>query len=550
MKISFHGAVGCVTGSCHLVETSTCNFLIDCGMFQGSKVLKERNYGEFQFDPKKIDFMLLTHAHIDHSGLIPKLVKKGFHGPVYATNPTVDLSGFLLPDSARIQESEVELKNRRNERKGLEPLLPIYDEKDAEKALSLFKGVPLNKTIDINNLRIIFRNAGHIFGSAFIEIQITENGKTTKIVFSGDIGAIGHPIVMDPEHFSETDYLLIESTYGDRIRPPEQNEDRLKELSAVVNSALKKGGNLIIPAFALERSQDLMHDLSILIERGSIPETEIIIDSPLAIEATTVYAKYPDYLDDDAKKLLDKQGTLFDNKRFKFTKGAEDSKELNNQTGKIILSASGMCDAGRIKHHLKHNLWRKESTILLVGYQAEGTLGRMLLDGVDRVRIFGNEVVVAAQISQMQGYSGHADQNGLLDWLKSVKKVSGKVFIVHGEDNARQELAKKITEKYHFSCEIPAMDSSFDLLTGKTISMGIPTAISPAIPPEVTPAISLPTKAAAKVQFKPPTTFGKDSYNLFAEFSLMLAEQMRKIPEETKRAKLVSKLIEQLKSFN
>ncbi|MBF0406918.1 MAG: MBL fold metallo-hydrolase [Candidatus Riflebacteria bacterium] len=522
MKISFHGAAGCVTGSCHLIKTDKTAFLVDCGMFQGSKAVKENNYSEFPFKPSEIDFVLLTHAHIDHSGLLPKLVKKGFKGKIYATNPTVDLAAFLLPDSARIQESECILKNRRGERKGLEPIQPIYDEKDAEKAISLFRGVNLNQKIMITDeITATYQNAGHIFGSAFIEIEIRENSKTTKIVFSGDIGSLDHPIVKDPEMFSNTDFLVIESTYGDRIRKDESNEQRLIELAAVVNSALKKGGNLIIPAFALERSQDLMHDLLILIDRKSIPDAKIVIDSPLAINATKVFAKYPEYFDEDATKLLKNQGSLFSSDRFRFTADANESKELNNSRGTIILSASGMCDAGRIKHHLKHNLWKKEATILFVGFQAEGTLGRLLLDGAKSVRIHGEEVRVEATITKIPGYSGHADQNGLIDWLKNVKEIPGTVFVVHGEDSARAELAKCITAKYGFKCEVPLMNSVFDLVKGK-------------------PSLS-ETPVATILQ--PVKTSGKDSFNLYAEFSLKLAEKMRSIQDESSRTEMLQKLL-------
>ncbi|NLI79949.1 MAG: MBL fold metallo-hydrolase [Candidatus Riflebacteria bacterium] len=528
MKIHFHGAVGMVTGSCYRVEVGQTRFLVDCGMFQGNKTLKERNYGDFPFDPAQIDAVLVTHAHIDHIGLLPKLVKKGFRGTIYATRPTADLMTFMLPDSARIQVTEVAQKNQRNERKGLPPLEPIYDEEDAERTLALIKGVDSSVTIG-DSVRAVFRNAGHVLGSAFIEITLTEGGQTKKVVFSGDLGAKDHPIVEDPEVFTETDCLLVESTYGNRVRAEEKKKDRLKALATIVRDALKRGGNLIIPAFALERSQDLMHDLIILMDNREIPFAKVIIDSPLAANATKVFARYPELYDEDATALLKAQGSIFEHPNFTFTRSAEDSMALNGQKGLIIMSASGMCDAGRIKHHLKHNLWRRESTVLFVGYQAEGTLGRLLLDGAKVVRIHGEEVRVEAQIREITGYSGHADQNGLMEWIGSINAVRDRVFVVHGEDDARAELARLIREKKGFSVHVPRMGESFDLLAN----------VAPAPAPGQASAAGAPAPA-------PAVTPAHDSFNLYADLTIRLAEFMRREKDESRRRTLLEELLRKM----
>lgn len=562
MKLSFHGAVGCVTGSCYQVTCGTKRFLVDCGMFQGCKALKERNYVEFPFDPSSIDFVLVTHAHIDHTGLLPKLVKKGFKGPIYATLPTVDFLAAMLPDSARIQETEVELKNRRNERKGVDPLVPIYDEEDAAATIKLLKGIPLDNSFDpATGVKVMYRNSGHIFGSAFLEVFLQEGDARKKIVFSGDVGSVGHPIVKDPEQFTDTDFLLVESTYGNRVRPSESNEDRLKQLAIVVKHALARKGNLIIPSFALERTQDLMHDMTILMDRGDIPEADITIDSPLAVKVTQTYSKYPDFLDEEATELMKRQGKLFDNNRFKLCKTPEESMALNTKNGQIILSASGMCDAGRIKHHLKHNLWRRESTILFVGYQAEGTLGRMLLEGVKRVRIHGEEVKVEAKIEQIMGYSGHADQAGLLDWLSTVKTVQDKVFVVHGEDDSRAEFARLLQEKRSFPTEIPGLDFEYDLLDMKAAPKPMTAEARKAMAaPAAVPAAKRPVPSLAPTTGKPgqavvsaaaprgvlvpfPSAPSVDSFNLYADLMLRLADFMRRTPDESARKRVMEKLL-------
>ncbi len=526
MKITFHGAAGCVTGSCYEVETGDVRFLVDCGMFQGSKTLRERNYVNFPFAPGDIDFVLVTHAHIDHTGLLPKLVKHGFAGAIWGTGPTVDLMGYMLPDSARIQESEVEMKNRRNERKGLEELQPIYTEEDAKKTLTLMKSAREGEAFEpAQGISVTFRNAGHLLGSAFLDIKIRRDGVDKRIIFSGDLGSKDHPIIKDPEYASDTDILLVESTYGNRVRPPDDKEARLKQLSKVVNDTIKRGGNLIIPAFAVERTQDLMHDLTILMERREIPEVQVTVDSPLASDSTKVFAKYPELYDEDATNLLKKRGKLFDASHFRFTRSVEESKALNNARGAIIMSSSGMCDAGRIKHHLRHQLWKPQNTVLFVGYQAEGTLGRLLLDGEKTVRIHGTEVAVKARIADMSGYSGHADQNGLLEWVSKIPAVRDRVFVVHGEDDARNELASRIREMKGFAVDVPALGQTFDLA---------------ALPPA---PVAAPKPVPAAVPELPKV----DSYNAYAGLMLQLADFMRSQTDEDKRRTVLLRISETLK---
>ncbi len=530
MKITFYGAAGCVTGSNYLIETEKFKFVVDCGMFQGSKTLKENNYKEFAYDPKSVDFALVTHAHIDHTGLLPKLVKKGFTGPIYATEPTVDLLGFLLPDSAHIQDVEVMQKNRRNERKGLPPLEPIYDEFDAQKAISLLKGVKRYDAFNpVPGCTVKFYNAGHVLGSSSIEVIIEEKGESRKIVFSGDLGEKDHPIVNDPDQFKQTDYLLVESTYGTRVREEVTKEERLNKLADVFARAIERGGNIIIPAFALERTQDLLHDILTLKQRGQAREIKVVIDSPLATDITRVFTRYPECYDEDAREILQKMGNLFDHPDFRFTATVEESKALNEEKGIVIMSASGMCDAGRIKHHLKHNLWKPENTVIFVGYQAEGTLGRLIIEGIKTVRIHGEEVSVEAQIEQITGYSGHADQNGLLEWMGSIESVRGNVFVIHGEPDSSEGFASLIQQKFGFRAIAPKMGETFDL----------PASVKEAHKQEIKPVYAM--SGVAQV---PPQ--GPDSHNLYAELMLKLAEFMRYTKDENKRRQKLQELLGRL----
>lgn len=529
MKITFCGAAGCVTGSNYLIQTEKFNFIVDCGLFQGSKSLKENNYKDFSYDPTSVDFALITHAHMDHSGLLPKLVKHGFKGPIYATEPTVDILHYLLMDSAHIQEYEVMQKNRRNERKGLPMVSPIYETPDAEAAIALLKGIKRYEEFSpAKGCTVKYYNAGHVLGSAFIEVIVEENGEKRKLVFSGDLGELDHPIVNDPDNFKDADFLMVESTYGNRVREEVSKVDRLNRLAEVFKDAVSRGGNIIIPAFALERTQDLLHDILILKERGDVSGIKIVVDSPLATNITKVFAKYPECYDEDATEVRDKMGGLFDHPDIRFTLSADESKALNGEKGIVIISASGMCDAGRIKHHLKHNLWGPENTVIFVGYQAQGCLGRYIIEGNKTIRIHGQEVSVEAKIEQITGYSGHADQKGLLKWVSNVEKINGNVFVTHGEPESSAELAKLITEQKGFKTVTPKIGEVFDLLEVAKLPVE-----------EIKPVFSM--AGVGKV----PVT-GPDSHNLYADLMLKLATFMRTTSDENKRRAKLQELLAEL----
>ncbi len=468
MKISFYGACKTVTGSCHMIETEDTKLLVDCGMFQGSKDLKEINYGEFNFAPNEIDYVLLTHAHIDHSGLIPKLVKRGFKGTIISTKPTTDLCSIMLPDSGHIQELEVERKNRKLARAG-EPLIePIYNHLDAKRALMQFSTLDYNLKVDLTpTISVRFQDAGHILGSSIVEIWVKENSYQTKLVFTGDIGNLNQPIIKDPTVIEETDYLIMETTYGNRLH--KNLGDKQELLLQIIESTFLRGGNVIIPAFAVERTQDILYYLGKLDLAGCLPDCKIYVDSPLAISASEIFKVSVNYFDEETKAAFDKiwqsPGIL---KRIVMTRSAEESIKLNNiKTGAIIISASGMCDAGRIKHHLKHNLWREESSIVFVGYQAPGTLGRQIVDGKKQVRIHGEHIAVNAQIHNLDGFSGHADQNALLRWFDSFKQKPKEVFLVHGEPEGMEVFKNILLERYDIEVHTPEFNQFFDLKHGE-----------------------------------------------------------------------------------
>lgn len=469
MLLSFCGAAGTVTGSCYWMQTGSCQFLVDCGMFQGSKTLKQLNYGAFPFDPAAIDFVLLTHAHIDHSGLIPKLVKQGFRGPIYATEGTFDLLTYMLPDSAYIQESEVERLNRRNVQRGRAEVQPIYTGADAETTLKSFSAVPYETWREVGEgVRARFWNAGHILGSASIEVEIADDRQAPRIcriLFSGDIGPehkLFHP---DPEAPQNVDYLCCESTYGGRSRIDATPEKRRQVLEREVSEALRRGGNLLIPAFAVERTQELLLDLSVLFDSGRLPDVPVFLDSPLAIKATRVFLQNSDLLEDTANV-----PDLFRRHNIRFTESVEESKMIGRFSGgAIIIAGSGMCDAGRIRHHLKRNLWRGDATVLLVGYQAPGTLGALLARGVSAVKIQGEDVRVKAAIRRIDVYSGHADGDQLLDWVRERLPVKGAIFLTHGEEQALDALRQGL-EGAGIPAErivVPQLDDVVDLSAGE-----------------------------------------------------------------------------------
>ncbi|MGE5454692.1 MAG: MBL fold metallo-hydrolase RNA specificity domain-containing protein [Methylocystaceae bacterium] len=464
MKIRFLGAAQTVTGSCYHLQTENTSFLVDCGMFQGNKQLKERNYGPLQINPGQVDFMILTHAHIDHIGLLPKYYAQGFKGKVYCTPPTVKLASILLPDSAHIQEMEIERKNRKLDRAGMLPLTPIYTIADAENSLQLFQAVDYDQILEpAPGVKVCFRDAGHILGSASVEIWLTEGDKTIKIVFSGDLGSPNQPVIRDPQYIDSADYVLMESTYGSRLR--EQNRSRRDELIDIINFTMKKGGNLVIPAFAVERTQDLLFDLALLVAEGKLKtDRSVYIDSPLAVAATKIFEESPEYYDDDTQALIKKGNSPFRMPNLKFSVSKEESIQLNNLAGgAIIISASGMCDAGRIKHHLKHNLWRAESTVLFVGYQAQGTLGQRILSGEKTVTIHGEEVAVKADIRRIEGYSAHADQAGLMTWARGFKDKPSKFILVHGEPESQKVLGDMLRQELGLNVLIPGWLEEMDL---------------------------------------------------------------------------------------
>ncbi len=466
MKITFVGAAKTVTGSCFHIETGSCSFLVDCGMFQGSNALEAQNHEPFPFNPADVDFMILTHAHIDHSGRIPKLFVDGFKGQIYATKATAELSAIMLPDSGHIQEFENEWVNRKRERAGLPPVQPLYTTQDAIDSIKLFSSVHYSEEVRINDqVRARFNDAGHILGSSIIEIWVKEDDREIKLVFSGDIGNKNMPILRDPSIIDSADYLFIESTYGNRNHSNVENKiDRFVE---IITSTMEKGGNIIIPSFAVGRTQEILYELFKQREKygdklNQLLRIPVYVDSPLAVSATKVFRNNLDCFDEEAREYIENGDNPLDFPGLQFTQSVEDSKALNDrEESLIILSASGMCDAGRIKHHLKHNLWRKESSVVFVGYQAEGTLGRRLVDGADKVRIFGEEISVNARVEMIEGFSGHADKDGLISWMKAFEQKPKKVFIVHGEEESMSEFSELIASELRVGTIIPDRGDSY-----------------------------------------------------------------------------------------
>lgn len=466
MRLTFCGAAGTVTGSSFLVETDRYKFLVDCGMFQGIKEIRELNYQNFLFNPAALDFMLLTHTHVDHSGLIPKLWKHGFSKNIYATKATVEICGIVLPDSGHIQEMETDWRNRKRLRTGETPREPLYTANEALSCLKLFKPQNYNQLFEpVPGIRVKFLDAGHILGSAMIEVEIDEAHTTTKIVFSGDIGQKNQPIIEDPTIISSADFVVMESTYGDRLHVTrEQKVDLLRDL---IIKTSKSSGNLIIPAFTIGRTQDLLYHIRTLLHSGAIPRVPIYIDSPMAVSVTEIYRNNPDYYDESTRKLFEAHESPFEFPNLHFIRTTEESRALNETAkGSIIISASGMCEAGRILHHLKHNLWRPESNILFVGYQAEGTLGRKLKEGAKVVKIMGEEIGVQAGIYTIEGFSAHADRDELLEWLGSFSNQP-QVFIVHGEIEAQQNFAGLIQKKLGLRTIIPELGDRMTLKAGE-----------------------------------------------------------------------------------
>ena len=516
-RITFHGAAGTVTGSCMELQYGGQTILIDCGLFQGPRTLEALNREPFSFDVSKLAAVVLTHAHIDHSGLLPKLVAEGYRGPIYATPHTRDLLYYMLPDAGRIQESEAERRNRRQDRRDETPAEPIYTEEDSKTAYEQIETIALNLWSDVApGFKARLWNAGHILGSASVEIEVGGS----RLLFSGDLGPDHKAFHADPEGPSALDHVICESTYGDRVREDVTIEQRRTLLEAEIKAALTRGGNLVIPVFALERTQELLLDIATLINTGRLAHPQVFIDSPLATRATEVFAKHADELEDMGS------GEIFRHPSFHYTGSTMESMRLNEISGAIIMAASGMCEAGRIRHHLRHNLARRESTILFVGFQAAGSLGRTILDGASRVRIWGQDVAVRAQIRRIDTYSAHADQNDLQRWIRARQPIEGSLFLSHGEagsietlrrlmqceDAAASIIAPKIGETYALGARAPARR----LKTGN---------------PELQGAVE------------------RDWQNDYADFSARLKRQLQDIESASARREALARMAEILHSY-
>lgn len=516
-RLSFHGAARGVTGSCFRLETASGAVLVDCGMFQGPKTEKELNYRPFPFDPAGIKAVLLTHAHIDHSGLLPKLVRDGFDGAIHATPATADLCEVMLPDSAHIQMSEVEHLNRRNAQRHADPVTPIYDATDTATCLGLFHPHPYGDWFAVlPDMRARFWNAGHLLGSASIEIEVETGGETRRLLFSGDIGPNSKLMEPDPTGPSGIDYIICESTYGDIDRDDTTAAARRASLRDEVLASIHENGVLLIPSFAVERAQELLSDLRLLMAKGDLPPIPIYIDSPMATAATRVFARHA--------KSLEGGQTLLEGLRshdVHFTETVEQSMALDRLRGfHIVIAASGMCEAGRIRHRLKNWLWREEATVLLVGFQAVGTLGRILQDGADQVRIQGRDYAVRARIRSIDLYSGHADGPELADWVRARLPLGAQVFLVHGEATAIDGLAARLAAFLpRDSVLIPDLDATY--LLG-------PTRARPA-------GLTAPRIAPDRIA-------RDDWHNDLSRLSLALSDALARCPDDAARARLVERM--------
>lgn len=449
MKISFFGATREVTGSCYLIESNDARLLVDCGMFQGSHFASASNFRAFDFDPKTIDAVAITHGHLDHVGRIPKLVKEGFRGKIYATPPTTKIAQIVLDDAVQVMRDDAE-------RKGSEML---YQKEDVEKATSFLEAVDYSHEISIGSLRIRFRDAGHIFGSSFIEVE--ENGGA-RAAFSGDVGNKNIPILRPTAQLSSCDALILESTYGNRIHEDESTrESKLKE---AIMSTVKQNGVLIIPAFAVERTQQVLYELNHLVENRLIPPVEVYLDSPMAIRITEVIKQFPEYYDKEALRLVAKGDDLFDFPGLHVSMSRDDSKRINDaERPKVIISGAGMMNGGRIQHHLVRYLGDKRSTVLIIGYQAEGTLGRKLYSGEKRVDVLGEHITVHARIASIGAYSAHADQHRLIEWVGEAESLPKHVYCTHGEEDAAAALATRLTEELHVPADVPRLGDTVTL---------------------------------------------------------------------------------------
>lgn len=457
MIIEFFGGSTSVTGSCHILTTEKSKILLDCGLYQGSDFLDELNREPFGFNPADIDCVVLSHAHIDHSGRLPLLVKHGFRGKIYCTDATADLLDIMLKDSGHIQEKETEWKNRKNERAGRLLEEPLYTVKDAEAALRHLQPVIYDQLIEITeDIKIVFNDAGHVLGSAITEFFVEQNGGSSKLVYTGDLGRKNRPILRDPTIIKKADFIIMEATYGDRVH--EQESADMDRFIDIILKTTKRGGNVIIPSFAVGRTQELIYLFKRYYEehdavRKDLEKIPVYVDSPMATNATDIFRRNAQVFDEETRAYLLSGDNPLDFDNLHFTRTSEESRALNfDTTPKIIISASGMCEAGRIKHHLKHNLWNHLSSVVFVGYQSVGTLGRSILDGDKDVSIFGEKIHVEAEIYNMQGLSGHADREGLLDWVGGLQKPPYEIFLVHGESDAKNSLANSIKDMFGYNC--------------------------------------------------------------------------------------------------
>ena len=459
-KLSFLGAAQNVTGSKFLLEVDNKKILIDCGLYQERK-LKSRNWEPFPFDPASIDAMLLTHAHVDHSGLIPKLVKNGFKGPIYCTNATADIVKIILLDAAHLQEEDAAFKKKRHEkekRKGPYPEIPLYTTEDAEASFSYFTGVNYREAVNLGDgVSATFHDAGHVLGSSTIKVTVTRDGETRSVLFSGDVGRDDKPILKDPYEYKEIDYAVVESTYGNRVH--EEPKDIGEKLAEIVNSTVKAGGNIIVPSFALQRAQEVLYYMNKLLLENKIPDIPVYLDSPMAIRITEVFKQYRELYDREMTQMVSQDRSPFDFPGLIMVQTSEESKQLNYLTKPaMIVAGAGMCNGGRIKHHLVNNITRPESTILFVGYQAVGTLGRSIVDGIKKVRILGQRYPVRARVTEITGFSAHADRNELLEWMSGINPR--RVFVVHGEIRSAKEFGKFLRQERGWKVNVPMYGES------------------------------------------------------------------------------------------
>lgn len=468
MKIEFLGAAKIVTGSNYLITTDKWKFLIDCGLFQGGKEEEAMNEVAVKYDPGEIDFMFLTHAHIDHSGRIPYLVKKGYRSEIYATEATVDLCEIMLLDSANIQESDAEWENKRRIRSGKAPIEPLYTMEDAQRSLSYFRPCHYEEIIKVNDeISFRFTDAGHILGSSILELWIVENNETVKVVFSGDLGMPNKPLLKDPAFIKSADYLIMESTYGNSVH--DDYAKSMDELTQIIDRVSERGGTVMIPSFAVGRTQELIYQLNNYYSKDTIHEHQripIYIDSPMAIRATKAFMDNAYYFDDETKEIIRSGDNIFEFPNLHYVNSVEESKALHRVNyPRVIISSSGMANAGRIRHHLKHGLWDERNAVVFIGYQAIGTLGRILLDGAEKVKLLGEEIAVKAEIFDLVGFSAHADEPMLLDWLNHFEKKPVKIFLTHGEEDESVPLAKTIKEMFHIDTIVPSLNDEYSLNT-------------------------------------------------------------------------------------